>query len=419
MPDAEALISRTFARYREFLNPGLASLVEFMGLNTVEAESEGCYVIDARGERYLDFLGGPGVFTMGHRHPKIVEAVRAQLDRMPLGSHTLLSPLTAELAERVANVAPGPLQFSFFCNSGAEAVEGALKLARAATGRPGFVAMEGAFHGKTFGALSASGREAYRKPFYPLLESFTHVSFGDVEALEAAVTTDTAAVILEPIQCEAGIRIPPDGYLRAVREVCDRAGSLLIFDEIQSGLARTGRMWACDWEHVAPDIMTIGKALGGGVMPLGAFVGRPEVWGMFRENPYLHSSTFGGNPLACAAGIAALEVIEEEALADRARERGEQLLTEVRRAVTGYEDLVKEVRGRGLLVGVEFYDSDVGGLVIAGLIQHRVLSGFSINNMEVLRLEPPAVVTPEEITRAAEALAAALAAARELIGSLG
>lgn len=410
MPDLspQELSALTFERYEKYLNPGMAALTKFMGLEAVEAEAEGCTVIGSDGTRYLDCLGGPGVFTMGHRHPKIVAAVKAQLDRMPLGSHMLLNPLAAELAERLAQITPGALQYSFLCNSGAEAVEGALKMARAHTKRPKFVAAEGAFHGKTFGALSASGREMYKAPFRPLLEGFTHVPFGDPEALAAAVDDQTAAVILEPIQCEAGIRVPPDGYLTAAREACDRHGALLIADEIQTGLGRTGRLWACDWDRVAPDIMTVGKAIGGGVMPLAAFIARPEIWDVFADNPYIHSSTFGGNPLACAASLAALEVLQEEDLVERARVRGEQLLAGTKAAAAEFPEMVKDVRGRGLLVGVEFADSDVGGLVISGLLQHGILAAFAINNREVLRLEPPAVITEAEVDRVCDGLRAAL-----------
>jgi putrescine aminotransferase len=411
----DELAALTFRRYEQYVNPGMAALVGFMGFETVEVAAEGCYVYGSDGRRFLDFLGGPGVFTMGHRHPRIVAAVQEQAARMPLGSHLLLNPVQAQLCERLAGLTPGALQYTFMCNSGAEAVEGALKVARAFTGRPGFVATTGAFHGKTFGALSASGRETYRKPFEPLLAGFTHVPFGDAEALAQAVGPDTAAVIIEPIQCEAGIRIPPDGYLRAAREACDSHGALLILDEVQTGLGRTGRMFACDWEGVAPDIMALGKALGGGVMPIGAFTARPEVWSIFEENPLLHSSTFGGNPLACAAALAALDVLEEEGLVERAAARGDQLLDGVAALALRFPGLIQDVRGRGLLVGVEFTDADVGGLVIAGLSQRDVLAAYALNNPEVLRLEPPAVISEAQIAQAVEALEGALSQTAALL----
>jgi putrescine aminotransferase len=285
------------------------------------------------------------------------------------------------------------------------------------TGRPAFVAAEGAFHGKTLGALSASGREVYKKPFEPLVPGFTHVPFGDADALARAVTQETAAVILEPIQCENGIRIPPTGYLAAAREICDRHGSLLILDEIQTGFGRTGRRWACDWEGVVPDIMTLGKALGGGVMPIGAFVARPPVWDIFEENPYIHTSTFGGNPLACAAALAAIAEMERLDVPALCAARGEQLLEGCRQAAQAYPDLVCDVRGRGLLVAVEFTDSDVAGLVIAGLAQRKILAAYVLNNPKVLRFEPPAVITPEEVTYVVRSLAESMAQVKTILNS--
>ncbi len=412
----EQLAVRTFSRYKNYVNPGYAALVKFMGLEAVELGAEGCHIISSDGKRYLDCLGGPGVFTMGHRHPHIVEAVSSQLTKMPLSSHVLLNPWQAELAERLAAVAPGELQYTFFGNSGAEAVEGALKIARAYTGKPKFVAAEGGFHGKTFGALSASGREVYKEPFYPLLPEFVHVPFGNEQALAEAVDEQTAAVILEPIQCEAGIIIPPEGYLTAARAVCDSAGVLLIVDEIQTGLGRTGKMFASDWESVCPDIMTLGKALGGGVIPIGAFIARPALWEVFRDNPLIHSSTFGGNPLACVAAIAALEVIEEEELADQAAERGEQLADGISQVAADY-DMVVEVRAKGLLVGMEFTDSDIGGLVIAGLAQQGILTGFALNDPKVIRFEPPVIITPQQVDQVITAVQQALEQTARLLDS--
>ena len=409
--DAEGVIEKTLDLYTRHFNPGWAALVKFMGYGAVEVEAQGCWVRDASGEKWLDCLGGPGVFTMGHRPPEVVSAVEKQLRRMPLSSHLLLNEGLAELAADLANLCPGDLQHCFLCNSGAEAVEGALKVARAYTGRTKFVAAEGGFHGKTFGALSASGREIYRKPFEPLVPGFEHVPFGDRDALAAAVDDQTAAVILEPIQCEAGIVIPPDDYLPAAREICDRAGALLIFDEIQTGLCRTGKVFACDWYDVVPDVMCLGKALGGGVMPVGAFVATADIWSIFHDNPLLHTSTFGGNPLACAAARAALRLVRETNLCETARERGDQLLARMQGIAKEFPDLIREVRGKGLLVGVEFADSDVGGLVIAGLAQRRVLCAYGLNDPHTLRLEPPAVITEEEIDYAATAFRESVAQA--------
>ena len=240
--------------------------------------------------------------------------------------------------------------------------------------------------------------------------------FGDADALDAAVTEQTAAVILEPIQGEGGIIVPPDDYLPRAREICDRAGALLILDEIQTGLARTGRWWACDWADVAPDILTTGKALGGGVMPLAAFVARPEVWDIFQENPYVHSSTFGGNPLACAAGLAALRMIEDDDLCRCALERGEQLMAGLRRIRESAPELITDVRGRGLLVGVEFSDPDLAGLLIAALSGNGVMAAYGLNNPGVLRFEPPLVISEAQIDDLLAAFEQALTQTMALLG---
>ena len=408
-PDGNELAKLTFERYERYINPGMAQLIAFMGFESVEVSSEGCYVYTSDGARFLDCYGGPGVFSMGHKPPEIVARVREQLEEMPLSSHIILDPVAAELAERLAQVTPGDLQFSFLCNSGAEAVEGALKAARAFTGRPGFVSTIGGFHGKTFGALSASGREVYRTAFQPLLPGFTHVPFGDAEALEGAVNEETAAVILEPIQGEAGIIVPPEGYLTRVREICDAAGALLILDEVQSGMARTGRMWACDHEGVVPDIMTMGKALGGGVMPLAAFIARPAIWSIFAENPYIHSSTFGGNPMACAAGLGALDYIEQHDLCTAAAERGAQMKAGLERIAGEHPGMIEAVRGIGLLIGIEFSHEDIAGLMIAGLAGRRILAAYGLNNPATIRFEPPLIISEEQVDEVIEGFEDALA----------
>ncbi|MGQ9732164.1 MAG: aminotransferase class III-fold pyridoxal phosphate-dependent enzyme [Candidatus Zipacnadales bacterium] len=396
-PNPQAHVDRIVELFVRHLNPGWATVVRFMGYGAVEREAEGCWVTDSGGERWFDCLGGPGVFTMGHRHPEVVAAVEQQLHAMPLGSHLLLNEQMAELAAELVALCPGDLSHVFICNSGAEAVEGALKLARACQRRPKFVGAIGGFHGKTFGALSASGREMYKTPFEPLVPGFTHVPFGDIEALARAVDAETAAVILEPIQCEAGIIIPPDDYLPAVRDICNRYGALLILDEIQTGLCRTGKTFACEWWGVSPDLMCLGKALGGGVMPIGAFVGTPQVWAVFEDNPLIHTSTFGGNPLACAAARAALRLVREGNLCEAALKRGAQLLAGLQQVGADFPELIRDVRGKGLLVGVEFKDSDVGGLVIAALAQRRILCAYGLNEPHTLRFEPSALITSEEV----------------------
>ena len=291
-------IDETIEKYRKYVNPGLANLMDFVGFHAVEWTGHGVYVRDTAGNDYLDFLGGYGVFALGHANPVVVKAVQEQAGRMALSSRVLFNRLQADLAEKLAEITPGNLQYSFFCNSGTEAVEGALKLARLATGKTGIIGTVGGFHGKTYGGLSASGRDVYKTPFNPMIPNFIHAPFGDIGVLESLIDDMTAAVIIEPIQGENGVIVPENDYLPAVRKLCDDKNILLIVDEVQTGLGRTGKLFACEHWGIVPDIMTLAKALGGGVMPIGAFTASEKIWKVFEPNPLLHSSTFGGNELA-------------------------------------------------------------------------------------------------------------------------
>jgi len=417
-PTGPVDVGQVVEAYRLHVNAGVARLHTFMGAEAVEWRAEGSTIWDSEGREYLDLLAGFGTLALGHRPPAVVDAVKAQLDLMPLASRVLFSKPAADLAADLAEILPGGLAKCFFCHSGAEAVEGALKLARMHTGRPGLVAAQGGYHGKTLGALSVSGREVYRAPFEPLLPGVRHVPFGDAEALREAVDEHVAAVILEPIQGEAGVIVPPDGYLAAAREACDRAGALLILDEVQTGFGRTGSMFACEQSGVAPDIICLAKALGGGVMPMGAFASTPEIWAALEENPYLHSSTLGGNPLACAAGVAALREIRSLDLPARAGKLGSHAMDRLAAAAARHPDLIKEVRGRGLLIGVQFSDSDTAGLVIAGLLQRGVIAAYTLNNPDVIRIEPALTIPERDLDRGLDAFAEAVEQVAAMIAGL-
>ena len=402
----------------EFVNPGLALLLKISRLDAVEVSARGSVITDDSGKEYIDCAGGYGVFSLGYGHPEIVAAVKKQLDLLPLGSKLFLNKPMADLAGLLADITPGSLQFSFFVNSGAEAVENAIKLARLATGKERVISTTGAFHGKTFGALSASGRDMYKEPFEPLVPSFDHVSFGDIDELAQAITEDTAAVILEPIQGEGGIIIPPVGYLKGVRALCDKHDILFIADEVQTGLGRTGKLFGVDHDEVTPDIMTLAKALGGGVMPIGAVVGRKEIWNKWKENPLLITSTFGGNPLACAAAIATIEVIMRDKLWERAHELGEMLKKKLRLAAKRFPRIVKDIRGRGLLLGVELTEEGLGGVIIPDMVKNGVAVGYTLNMPRVIRFEPPLVIEVDLLDQAVGVFEKALAEADRLFDKM-
>jgi len=416
--DPDRLAQEILAKYERYINPGLVRLYRFANVLTAEWEAEGAVVRDIHGKEYLDFSGGPAVFNVGHRHPKVIQAVKEQLDRMPMSVRAMPRKAEADLAELLAQITPGDLQFTFFANSGAEANEGALKLARLASGRTNFVGAVDAFHGKTFGALSASGREKYKTPFQPLLPGFSHVPFGDLAAMDRAVTSQTAAVILEPIQGEGGVIIPPDGYLRGVREICDRAGALLILDEVQTGLGRTGKMFACEHWGVTPDMITMAKALGGGVIPIGAITGRPRIWKTLEQNPYLHSTTFGGNPLACTAGVATIQVLLEEHLPERAADLGPYMVERLRELQRRHPTVVKDVRGKGLLIGMEFIDPDVVLLITADALERGLIVFYGLNKPECFRIAPPLTITRQQIDRAIEVLDQSIAWAARMVAEV-
>ncbi|QGG47753.1 aspartate aminotransferase family protein [Heliorestis convoluta] len=400
-------MSSLLLQYEKNINPSMARIFRFMGLGTEAVRAEGSYVYDDQGNCYLDFLGNFGVFNLGHRHPRVLEAVRQQLEKLPQTTRYLVDRPTAELAALLAEVTPGDLQYSFFCNSGAEAVEGAIKLARLSTGKKGIISTFNSFHGKTMGALTVSGRELFRKPCEPLLPQVEHIAFGDIDALKKVIAnhSDWAALVLEPIQGEGGVQVPPKGYLRQVEDICRNEGILLILDEVQTGLGRSGYFFVCEKEEVVPDILCLAKALGGGVMPIGAIVGRPTVWEPFLENPFIHTSTFGGNPLACAAALATIKVIIEEELVQQSREKGNKALTYLQQVAANHADVIVEVRGQGLLIGIELAHEGMGGYMINRMVEEKIIVGYTLNNSRVIRLEPPLNIAMEDLERALDRIA--------------
>ena len=411
-------VEETIEKYEKYLNPSVARLFRFMGLASVEAKAEGWIITDSDGREFIDCLGGYGMFCLGHRHPKVVEAVKGALDTIPMCGEILFNRPMADLAERLAEITPGNLQYSFFVNSGTEAVEGALKIARLATGRKKYIAAQNAFHGKTYGSLTATGRDLFRKPFEPLLQNFTHVEFGNIASLEAAMDTDTAAVILEPIQGEGGIIVPTDGYLTAVRALCDKYGVLLIADEVQTGIGRTGKWFGVDHEGVTPDIMALAKALGGGIMPIGSFTATPEVWAGLIESPFLHTSTFGGNQMACVAGLATLKVIEEEDLLNRSAVSGAYLKKGLEEIQKDYPLVIKEVRGRGMMIGIELTKEGAGGMLMSLMIDSNILIAYTLNNPKVIRMEPSLIMPIEVIDQVLEAFRKAIQQTNAVIEEL-
>jgi len=418
MSDPEKVNEEIKKLYMEHINPSLMRLVAFMGYDVIEETASGSKVKDIFGNEFIDCLGGFGMFSLGHCHPKVVEAVKLQLDRMPMSSKVLLNEPYARLAEKLAEITPGNLKFTFMCNSGTEATEGAMKLARLKTHRHGFVYTDKAFHGKTLGSLSVTGRDSFQDPFRPLIPGTIMVPFGDADALSAALTDDIAGFVVEPMQGEGGIHLPPDDYFPKVQEICRGNGTMIIVDEVQTGLGRTGKLFACEHWGLEPDIMTLAKALGGGVMPIGAIVGTPEVWEVFEENPLIHSSTFGGNPLACAAALATVNVVIDENLPEKARINGEKILGRLKEIKNNHPEIVNDVRGLGCFIGIEFTESDIGGLMISALAARKIIVAFTLNDQSVIRLEPALDIPASDLDKILEAFSDSVAEVAGIVAEL-
>ncbi len=363
----------------------------------VIVRGSGAVVWDIEGREYIDCVAGHGVAIVGHCHPKVVEAIKKQAERLITCPGIFYNDVRAQLAQLIAEITPPGLEVCFFSNSGAEAIECAMKVARKYTGRKKFVAMMRGFHGRTMGALSLTWKPEYRRGFEPLLDDVVHIPFGNVEKAKEAIDGGTAAVFVEPVQGEGGINVAPPGYLRALRDICDEKGALLVFDEVQTGFGRTGRMFACEHWGVEPDIMCLAKGAAGGV-PIGITVGRREI--MSSLTPGSHGSTFGGNPLAMAAALAAINVIREERLCEQAREMGALLKNGLEKVVSE-SFLAREVKGLGLMIGVKLRRAVAGEIALQAVDKGVLLLTASRN---VIRLLPPLVINREQVWKVVDAL---------------
>jgi putrescine aminotransferase len=383
--------------YRAHLSKGRATLAELFGSH-MEVASEGAWLTTSDGERFLN-AGGYGVFIMGARHPIVMEEIERQLRTHPTATRILLEPTVARAAEALVSVMPEGLDRVHFGLSGAEAVETGLKLARAG-GFKRTVSMTGGYHGKTLGALSATAKEVYQKPFRPLIPDFHHLPFGDADALEAelAAHPGEVCVILEPVQGEGGVIIPPKGYLKRVEELVREHDGFLILDEIQSGFGRLGEWWGADFEDVRPDVLLAGKALGGGVLPVSAAVATRKAFRPFDKDPYIHTATFSGQPVLMAAVQGAVRAMKEERLVTRATDLGAALLPRIAEiAYRNIPELVVDVRGQGLLIGVELIEAGLAGELLIELFNHGVVANHSMNGSSVVRFTPPAVLSDTDV----------------------
>ena len=429
--DKKAIHDESIQNFNENVNPGWLEYRKSVSTDAafVEWEDEGDVFRDLNGTEFIDCLGGFGIFACGHGNPEIRKTVQAQLNRYALHSQELVDPLRGYLAKILGLCTPGDLQYSFFCNGGAEAVEMALKLARLATGGRWYISTIGAFHGKSMGAISMGGKGAYREDYIPMVQQVQHVEYGNAAATEAAVKNlqtvgeKVAAIIVEPIQGEAGVIIPPEGYLKQLREIADKYGVCLIFDEIQTGLGRTGTLWRCEYEGVTPDIMTFGKASSGGLVPITGIIARPWTYeksgvgtgqeGKMFDNPWiLGSPTFGGNPLACSAFISTIKYMLENDIPKQSKEKGDYYLAGLKKLQEKYPTVLKEFRGSGMLICMEFPEAEVGYEVTKNLFARNVMTAGTLVNAKTVRIEPPITQAYETIDKVLAALDEAMAAVK-------
>jgi len=389
--------------FKNYVSPSRVAVYKRMGIELVPGRREGSYIWDKDGKRYIDCRTAGGVFNLGHRPPRVIAALQEAMESLDIGDHILMSEYRAALAKRLAELMPGDIRYTFFGASGGEAVDLAIKLARGYTQRPKIISAERAYHGHTGLALAAGSRK-FQAPFGPRMPGFMNVPFGDIEALEAAMDDEVAAVILETIPVPGGVLIPPRDYFPQVRELCDRREALLILDEVQAGLGRTGRLWGIEEYHVVPDIMVLGKGLSGAIYPITATCYREKLESFFEPDPFIHLSSFGGAEPGCVAAMAMLDQITEPGFLEHVKEMGNRFQEGLALLKEKYPQILSEVRQRGLLIGLQMVHEDCGPMLTRALGQNGVLTIFAGLDPSVTIIMPPLIVTEGEVDLVLEAL---------------
>ncbi|TAL33203.1 MAG: aspartate aminotransferase family protein [Spirochaetes bacterium] len=395
--DAKQIKEAALADFQKHISPMKVRTMKSVGLDIIEDRREGASVWDITGKKYIDCQTGSGIMNVGRHNREIVEALKKALDQYDIGVFLLCSKQKADLAKKLAEITPGDLKCTVFGVGGGEAIDAAIKLARGYTMKTEIISTHKSYHGHTGFALSAIGRDSYKEPFQPLMPGFKLVPFGDIEALKKTVTDDTAGILLETIQGEGGIHIPPDGYLAAVRALCDEREIMLILDEIQTGFARTGKMFACEHWDVVPDIMTVAKSLSGGIYPISATIFKEEIMDFFVPHPFIHLSTFGGSDLGCIVGLAAIDYIQKHDLAGNAQKMGARFRTGFDRLLKDFPDLLLEVRQKGLMMGLQYTNESIGPRLSRKMADRGVIAIYTGNDPSICRLMPPLVITPDEV----------------------
>lgn len=394
----------TYSLYANHINPSYPDFLCRLGLEHTATLAEGAIITDSKGSQYIDCTAGYGLFNLGHNHPSITQALIDQLQsKLPL-TRPLITDIQAHFAQRLTTVAPQGLDKVFLCNSGSEAIDSALKLARLSSRRKKIVSANGSFHGFTFGALSATGIKKFRQPFEPMLPEVEFMSYGNLDDAERLIDQQTAAVILEPIQHEAGVNLPPADYFRGIREICDRNGTLLILDEVKTGFGKTGHLFACETLGITPDILILGKSLGGGMIPSGAILATNDHWKRFGLSFPMSASSYAGNTLTCRAGLAVLDIFEQTNILSSVKTKAEFLTETLVTLAKEFKNLVKGTTGQGLLHGLTMQNPKLCSALAKQLIQHNVLALPAFGNANELMIEPPLIITQDDLQRVGKSL---------------
>ena len=402
--DLQKVKETALADFSRYLSPMKVRTMKAAGLDIIEDKREGACVWDITGKKYIDCQTGSGIMNVGRRNNEIIAALKDALNKYDIGVFLLCSKPKADLAKKLAEITPGDLVCTIFGVGGGEANDAAIKIVRGYTMKKEIIYTQKAYHGHTGFALSAIGRESYKEPFEPLVPGFKMIPFGDIEAFKKSVTGDTAAIILEPIQGEGGINIPPDNYLPAVRKICDEHEILLIFDEIQTGFGRTGKMFASEHWGVVPDIMTVAKSLSGGLYPISATIFKQDIQDFFIPHPFIHLSTFGGSDLGCVVGMAVIDYIQKNDLPAHANVMGKRFRNGFDRMIKDFPTLLLEVRQKGLMMGLQYTNESIGPRLTKKMAERGVIAIYTGNDPSICRLMPPLVITPEEVDYVLNAL---------------
>jgi putrescine aminotransferase len=389
--------------YGYHINSAYPYFLKKLGLDRVAVKAEGAVITDSEGKEYIDCLGGYGICNLGHNHPELIQSITDQLNEKQLNTKPLITEIPVKLAKLLSEIAPGDLTCSFICNSGSEAIDSAIKLARLHTGKKEIICALNAFHGFTFGALSASGISSFKSLFEPLVPDFKHVPFGDFTALREVITDNTAAVLLEPVQHESGISLPPPEFFHNVQELCEQYRIILIIDEIKTGFGKTGTMFACDLFKISPDILVVGKSLGGGLIPVGGMIAKKNIWQKFGLSFPMSASSYGWNILACKVALTTIQILLRDSSNLDVQSKGRYLLNSFNKLAEEFPDVISKVSGLGLLIGVEIVQSQQAIKLSKELAKDGILAFPAFGRTSVLMIEPPLIITYPQIEKVIKA----------------